>query len=145
MLVGAVLTVAQLFAYTARANAQARRLTVASILAAHQLNELRGRSFGYDGAGARVSAVPLSPAGSLDANTSGFVEFLDEAGRALAGGTVAPPGTAYVRRWAVRPSPVDPADTLVLQVRLLAAAAGAGRAADPAEVSITTLRTRVMW
>lgn len=162
LLAGGALGLLQLFSYAGRATVQARRITTASALAAQKLDQLRSLTWGYDASGLPVgdvqtdaAAMPerasggpglsLSPADTLDANTSGYCDFLDATGQLLGGGTTAPPEAAYVRRWAVRPLTGDPADSLVIQVRLLSPDAAARAVRDPAAVTLTALRTRVMW
>lgn len=162
LLMGAILGLVQLFAYTARATAQGRRLTTGTVLAAQKLDQLRTLAWTYDGSGAPLSDVQsdtaatpehpsggtglaASPSNALDVNTSGYCDFLDEHGRSLGGGTAAPAGTMFVRRWAIRPLTNDPADTVVIQVRLLSRDAATRRVPDPAGVVVTTVRTRLMW
>lgn len=162
ILTTSVLGLVQVLTGTARATALARRMTVTSTLAAQKLNQLRGLAWAYDAAGIPVNdthtdttVVPerasgglgltASPFGSLQTNADGYCDFLDAQGRSLGGGTTPPPDAAYVRRWSIQPLSVDPADTLVLQVRLLSRDAADRGADDPGGVTLTTLRTRVMW
>jgi prepilin-type N-terminal cleavage/methylation domain-containing protein len=99
-------TLAHLLIVSARANADARRATFASVLAAQKLEQLRAPG---------VDLTP-QPGDSLSRNMDGRCDFLDEYGRALGGGTTPPAGTVYLRRWSVAPAPDDPANTVVLQV-----------------------------
>ncbi|MGE3508506.1 MAG: prepilin-type N-terminal cleavage/methylation domain-containing protein [Vicinamibacterales bacterium] len=162
LLAGGALGLLQLFSYSGRATVQARRITTASALAAQKLDQLRSLTWGYDASGLPVGdgqtdtaarperasggqGLSLSPANTLDANTSGYCDFLDATGQLLGGGTTAPPEAAYVRRWAVRPLTADPADSLVIQVKLLSPGAADRAGGDPAAVTLTALRTRVMW
>jgi len=162
MLATSVLGLVQVFTGTARATGLARRMTVSTTLAAQKLDQLRSLAWTYDAAGVPVSdtqtdttVVPelvsggrglaVSPSGSLETNADGFCDFLDAQGRSLGGGTTPPLAAAYVRRWLIQPLPADPADTLVLQVRLLSREAAEAGAADPGGVTLTTVRTRVMW
>lgn len=157
-----VLGLVQAFTGTARATALARRMTVTSTVAAQKLEQLRGLAWGYDMAGlplsdrqADTTVVPelpsggrglaASPSGALHANAAGYCDFLDAHGRSLGGGTAPPPAAVYVRRWSIQPLPADPADTLVLQVRVLSREAASLGAEDPGVVTLTTIRTRVMW
>ena len=48
-----------------------------------------------------------SPAGALDRNTSGYVDYLDAYGRSLGGGESPPAGTVYVRRWSIERLPAN--------------------------------------
>jgi hypothetical protein len=70
-------------------------------------------------AGPDVSGGPgltPSPADALDRNSEGYCDFLDRNGRPLGGGTTAPAGAVYVRRWSIQPLPSSPDRTLVFQV-----------------------------
>ena len=130
----ASLSVAQLFAVSTRSNHMARGLTSTTALAEQKMEQLRALTWGFatDGSGLPLSdtttnlavtpATPTggglnpSPADSLDRNTPGFVDFLDEMGTWLGTGSVPPPRTVYVRRWSITPLPTNPNNTLVLQV-----------------------------
>jgi hypothetical protein len=91
-----------------------------------------------------------SPAGALGANTVGYVDYLDANGKSLGGlAAMAPPGAAYIRRWSVEPLPINPDNTLVLQV-LVTRARHRGLADSaigvvtrlPDEARIITVKTR---
>jgi len=102
----ALSALAYLFVIAVQANADARRATFASVLAAQKMEQLRG--LGDD----------LSPqaSGSLSQNVAGLCDFLDEYGRSLAGGLTPPSGTVYIRRWSIESVASGPADTLLVQV-----------------------------
>lgn len=130
------LSVGQLFAVATTANLNARGQTSTAILAAQKMEQLRGLTWGFDvatGLGLPLSdtATDLStdpasatggrglnpsPAGTLDSNTPGYVDYLDARGNWVGTGAAPPPGTIYIRRWAVEPLPTNPNNTLVLQV-----------------------------
>ena len=128
------LGVAQLFAMSAKANFSAKGDTSATTLAEQKMEQLRGLTWGFDDeaqglpvsdtttnlsvdpAGTNGQGLNPSPAMSLQQNTPGYVDFLDAMGRYVGTGTTPPDGTAYVRRWAIRPLPTNPNNTLVLQV-----------------------------
>lgn len=158
----AVLGLVQVLTSTARATALARRITVTSALAAQKLEQLRSLAWTVDVAGLPIgdtqtdtTATPerssggrglaASPSDALNANTTGYCDFLDAEGRSLGGGTAPPVAAAYVRRWLIAPLPADPANSLVLQVRLLSREAADRGANDPGGVTLTTIRSRVMW
>lgn len=162
LLIVAVFGLAQLFAYSARAAQQGRALTAVSVLASQKLDQLRGLAFTYDAAGVRLTdtstdttTVPESPGGgmgltpsglaSLDANTPGYCDFLDATGRVLGGGGTPASDATFVRRWTIEPLASDPQDSVWIHVRVLSRAAADRGAADPAAVTFSTLRTRVMW
>jgi hypothetical protein len=89
-----------------------------------------------------------SPAGTLDANTPPYVDFLDRHGRWAGTGT-SPPGNAlYVRRWAVHRLASDPDRVVVLQVlvatvkRERARRGAAPHAWNGEDVLLATMMTR---
>jgi hypothetical protein len=134
----AVVSLAQLFALAVQATASARDTSYASVLAAQKLEELRSLAWGFDENGLPVTDVvsdlasdPIAPSGgpglatapasALQENTTGYVDYVDTAGRKLGGGRVPPPNGVYIRRWRVQPFAVDseaadPGDALLLQV-----------------------------
>ena len=157
------LSVAQLFAVSTRANFVAKGRSSATARAEQKMEQIRSLTWGFDSEGlglpvsdttTNLSVFPLaqngtglnpSPANSLVTNVPGFFEYLD------ANGTwVAQPGqAAYVRRWAIRPLPTNPNNTLILQVLvspmvddLNQAAAGGPRRRLPGDALITTVKTR---
>lgn len=162
VLVVAVFGLAQLFVYSAQAERQGRALTTATVLASQKLDQLRSLAFAYDAAGVRVTdvasdttTVPESPTGgvglapsaltSLETNTPGYCDFLDAAGRDLGADPTPPSGAAFVRRWAVVPLRDDPQDSLLIHVRVVSRVSAERNAEDPASVTFSTLRTRLMW
>jgi type II secretory pathway pseudopilin PulG len=129
----ALASLAQLFLISTKANQSARLTTNASVLAQQKMEQLRGLTWGFDIIGLPLSdntsdltVVPElpqggpgltpSPDGSLQRNVDGYCDFIDGRGQSLGGGSVAPPNTVYVRRWSVEPLPINPNNTLILQV-----------------------------
>lgn len=160
----ALASLAQLFALSTRSNMGARNTTFAAVLAQQKLEELRGLTWGFDTQGLPISDISTntavspetstggtglapSPAGSLGANTNGYVDYIDQFGNKLGGGTSAPANTVYVRRWSVEPMPSNPNNTLILQVLVFrnrdrgAADNGAGMVM-PDEARLVTVKTR---
>jgi type II secretory pathway pseudopilin PulG len=131
-------TLLQLAGSAVRTNLDARTSTLATVLAAEKLEQLSALAWTVHGA-----AHGPSPAGTLDQNTEGFVEFFN------ARGTMVPEagsgsGSVLVRRWSLRPLPEDPR-CLVLQVVVLPTsdiAQGAGRGSNGRRVHLVTIRTR---
>jgi hypothetical protein len=125
--------------------------TTAVAAAQEKLEQLQSAAWRFDEAGNRVSAAELaaSPPQTISANTSGYVDYLNEQGHSIGSGPDPPPSAAYVRRWAIRPLATAPDDTLVLQVVVVPLAHGdraRGTAASgrgPGESMLTTARTRV--
>jgi prepilin-type N-terminal cleavage/methylation domain-containing protein len=105
-ILGVALTMlAQLFVIATESNVNSRRSSLASILAAQKIEQLR------------TLGDELAPSGveSLSADVDGACDFLDEYGRSMGGGSSPPDGAVYIRRWSVQPLAEDP-DTFVLQV-----------------------------
>jgi type II secretory pathway pseudopilin PulG len=148
-------------AIAVRASQGARVRTVASMLAAEKLEQLRSLEWSHASTGDPVISISssdvttdlstdpasddgpgltASPAGTLDADEASYVDYLDASGRRATGSGSPPASTVYVRRWAVRPVPGDPADTLVLCVRVITRAVGEMGSADAAR--LVTVVTR---
>jgi len=170
LVTAAVVSLAQLFVISTRANTNAKATTYASVLAQQKMEQLRGLTWGFDSLGlpltdttTDVSVSPekvtagrgLSPspagragAGTLGENLDGYCDFLDGSGGWLAGGTAAPAGTVFIRRWSVEPLPTNPNNTIVLQVIVARRRArGAGAAAAkisraPDEARLVSVKTR---
>jgi type II secretory pathway pseudopilin PulG len=164
LLATALVTLAQLFGMATRSNIGARNTTYSAVLAQQKLEELRALTWGFDSQGLPVSDITMntavspetttggtglapSPAGSLGANTNGYVDYVDQFGNKLGGGTAVPANTIYVRRWSVEPLPSNPNNTLILQVLVFrnrdrgAADEGAGTVL-PNEARLVTVKTR---
>jgi type II secretory pathway pseudopilin PulG len=133
LLAGALAALGQMFAISVANNRSARAASYATVLAQQKMEQLRGLTWGFDVLGLPITdttsntAVPVetptggtglgpSPAGTLTSNTGGWVDYVDQSGDAIGGGTALPPGAVYIRRWAVQPLPSNPADTIVIQV-----------------------------
>lgn len=137
----ALMSLAQLFAISTRANFTARTNSFAALLAQQKMEQLRGLTWGFDilnlpvsdlttdtstgaavngcpapGAGGGGTGLSPSPWGSLQQNTPGWVDYLDQNGCLLGGGAAIPNGAIYIRRWSVEPLPTNPNNTLILQV-----------------------------
>lgn len=166
LLAVSVVSVAQLFAVATRSNFSAKTTTVATVAAQQKMEQLRGLSWTFDRLGVAVSdlatdtaadppastggtGLSVSPGNTLSENVDGYVDYVDANGQALGGGTEAPEGALYVRRWAIDALPANPANSLVLQVYVFRAG---GRGADlpdgepvarfPDEARLTTVKTR---
>jgi prepilin-type N-terminal cleavage/methylation domain-containing protein len=139
----AVVALAQLFAVAIDANARARSMTLAALLAQQKMEELVAAFSQQDVNGA---ILDVSPAGALDRNTSGYCDYVDQRGQSLGGGIAPPPGAAYLRRWSLDPLPVYPDSTRILQV-VATRSRGAADAASavtmrPDTTRLITVRTR---
>jgi len=133
LLASALVALAQLFAIATTANAAARNSTITMMLAEQKIEQLRALQYTFDRAALPVQDIQtdlavyppaatggkgLSPhtENTLQANTDGYVDYLDHYGRTLGGGTVVPDGTAFIRRWSVEPLPTNPNNVIILQV-----------------------------
>ncbi len=162
-----VVALAQLFVLSTQANRGARTATSAAVLAQQKMEQMRSLSWGFDILGlpltdttSDISKVPTgnggnglspSPAGTLQQNITGYVDYLDQFGNWVgnAGGSP-PPGAVFIRRWSVEPLPTNPNNTLILQVLVTRVrnrgiannATDAGRLPDEARlVSVKTRKT----
>ncbi len=167
LLATAVLTVAQLFGLAIRSNQVARNTTFATMLAQQKVEQLRGLTWGYDPAlypvllplsdtttdtavsppAAGGTGLLPSPSAALQQNTAGYVDYLDQWGNTLGGGATMPGNTAYIRRWSVEPLPIDPNNTLIIQVlvtpnRNRGSADQLSVARLPEEARLITVKTR---
>lgn len=133
LLATALVALAQLFAIATATNQAARNSTLTMMMAEQKIEQLRALQYTFDRAGLPVqdTATDLAvypPAGAggkglsphtdntLQANTDGYVDYLDHWGRTLGGGTVIPDNTAFIRRWSVEPLPTNPNNVIILQV-----------------------------
>ena len=162
-----LVSLAELFGIAAQANATAKNGGMTMILAAQKMEQLRGLTWGFDAVGvpltdtatdtaqvpeAGTGGTGLSPSSTntLQASTDGYVDYLDNGGRSLGGGTAVPMNTAYIRRWMVEPLPTNPNNTLILQVlvtrrsdRGVADAGSVTRLPDEARlISVKTRKTQ---
>ncbi len=153
--------VAQLLVWARRAAWSAGVRTTAVSIAVQKVEELRSLSWSVDAAGAPLSDATTnlandppsadgtglrpSPAGVLEQNTPGFVDYLDQEGKWCGTGARPPGQAAFVRRWAIEPFSADPADTIVLHVIVLPIAdANVSPARSALGVRLRTVRTRVV-
>src|SRR5581483_8503727 len=164
LLATALVALAQLFAVSVKNNAVAKSGTFSQVLASQKIEQLRGLKWGFDTLGLPIrdtttdtavspeaaiggTGLAPSPTNTLQANTDGYVDYLDANGNQLGGGTVIPTGTVFIRRWLIEPLPTNPNNTLVLQVLVTrnrnrgTADAGAVRRL-PEEARLVTVKTR---
>jgi type II secretory pathway pseudopilin PulG len=104
-----VAALAQLAGWSLHANAQARRTSIAPVLAQQKVEELVAE--------AAAGGLAPSPAGTLASDVAGYCDFVDRAGRPL--GAAPAPDSAYARRWSIEPLPSSPAHTSILQVLVI--------------------------
>lgn len=162
------LGVAQLFAVATDANVNAKALTSTSMLAAQKMEQLRALTWGFDDEEAALG-LPLSdtttdlsqypataggnglnpsPAGTLNSNVPGYVDYLDRFGNWVGTGSTPTPGAVFIRRWSIEPLPTNPNNTLIFQVlvttvRREAANDGVGpRGRLPQDAWLVSVKTR---
>ncbi len=157
--------VASLFALAIRNARAAREQTTTVVLATEKVEELLALTWGYDAltAGsvsdfstdlgrsppdASGNGLAASPAGSLEVNTPGYVDYLDARGVWVGTGAAPPAAAVYLRRWHIEALPADP-DTLILRVLaspivrdVVAAPPGQPRSRRPDEALIVALKRR---
>lgn len=160
VLVTGLVSVAQLFAMSTDANRAARRASQSAIVAQQKIEQLRALTWGFDPFGlpqsdftTNIAVTPAnpgsgtglnpSPAGTLDNNTPGFVDYLGPYGEWVGTGSAHAPGTVFIRRWAVDPLPTNPNNTLVFQVRVLRVRPGSTSGHDYLEdLTLVSVKTR---
>lgn len=159
-----LVSLAELIGMAVKSNASARTSTVATVLAAQKLEQLRALTFGFNARGGPITDTttetgvsPPQPTGgtgltpstvnTLVTSVDGYVDYLDGDGRVVGRGTAIPPGTVYIRRWMITPVPANPETTLIVQVfvtqRKDRAVVNSQRLTQmPGEARLVTVRTR---
>jgi prepilin-type N-terminal cleavage/methylation domain-containing protein len=143
LLTGAFLAVAQLLMVAARATESSRATTLAANLAAQKLEQLRSLAWGYDIAGVPIDELGVSPPGSLIVNTTGFVDYLDDAGVWVGSGPSPPPQAMFIRRWSVE-ADVDTVPPTVLMLRVFVLRRGVPSAPSPGDGHSWVEMTRIL-
>jgi hypothetical protein len=128
-----LLTMARLVSVSTRSQTSSRHTTVATILAAQKLEQLRALAWTRDVSGQPQSdrdtdttvlphaptggsGLSASPGGVLDRNTPGYVDHLDAVGAVVGQGAQAPPDAVYTRRWSIDALPGTPDQSLRIEV-----------------------------
>lgn len=162
LLTASLISLAQLLDLAVRNNVDSRAVTYATVLAQQKLEELRALTWGFDTQGLPIAdtttdtaanpsrptggtGLSSSPSGSLDENTSGFVDYVDRFGDKLGGGAAPPAGALYTRRWSIQPLPQDPGNGLIIQVLVKRTAVATGLVRPGrllADARLVTVRTR---
>jgi hypothetical protein len=95
------------------------------------------------------SGLNPSPSDSLEQNTAGFVDFLDGNGVWVGSGSTPPATAVYIRRWSIQPLPINPNNTLVIQVLVTPVTSEAARVQSAftrtrmsGDALLVTVRTR---
>lgn len=154
-------SVAQLIVWSRRAAWSAGVETTAVRVAAQKLEQLRALPWHIDAAGALVSdettnlatdppaasgtGLQPSPAGALDRNTPGFMDYVTVEGQWRGSGRRPPAGAAFVRRWSIAPFAGDPTHTLILTVIVVPLADAPSQRGRPARgARLQTITTRIV-
>ena len=128
------LGVATLFALSIKATHAARNQTSTATLAAQKMEQIRSLTWGFDDSGQNLpvsdtttnlakfpndtsgGGLNPSPTDTLEVNTPGYVDYLDQRGQWVGTGTTPPAAAVYIRRWKIEPLPTNPNNTIVIQV-----------------------------
>ncbi len=126
-----------ILAMAIQASHRARVRTVATMVAARKMEQLRSLAWTHISTRGPVISMASSdattdlsndpatddgpgllrsPAGTLTSNVDGYVDYLDAGGRWVGRGSSAPATAVYIRRWAVQPHASDPDNLLVFDV-----------------------------
>lgn len=145
-----------ILAIAVRASHSARVRTMASMLAAEKIEQLRSLTWSHvttSGPAISISSSDFttdlstdpatdsgpgllpSPTGTLEANVVHYFDYLDGSGRWAGGIGPPPPSAVYIRRWTVRPLASDPENVLVFQVVVSIRAPGGMISADAAHLA----------
>jgi Tfp pilus assembly protein PilV len=125
IVVGGMAALAPLFLLSGDANRVAADASIALLAAQQKLEELRAAPDGT-----------ASPPGALEADTAGYVDYLDAGGAPLAdSGGVA----MFIRRWSVE-TPGTPPRIVVFRVLVMPATASRERGRSPTMLSSVKVR-----
>jgi len=128
-----VLSMVRVCSLSIASNTEARRRTVAMILAEQKLEQLRTLD----------SLASTSAGGSLVQDEPGFVDHIDASGTVVSADAGRPAPALYTRRWSIEALSSAPPEAFVLQVRVLTR----GTSDPNALVSrshVATVRTKVI-
>jgi prepilin-type N-terminal cleavage/methylation domain-containing protein len=154
----------QLFVVAARSSASAQHQSALTWLAVQKIEQLSGLTMASDEATgvtltdsssntadepmtAGGTGLSISPPDSLDRNAPGYVDYVDDAGRLVSGGSSPPASAVYVRRWRIRATPgvdalaIDVLAITAAQVRANPSAVAGSSPAWPAS-TLSALRLR---
>ena len=143
-----LLAMAELVRLAMSSNVRARTSSLATILAAQKLEQLRSLTWEFDLSGVAVSDTGLHASPwSLQRNTPGFVDHVDAGGFVVGQSTQAPASAVYTRRWSVEPLPGSPEHSVLIQV-LVTGTQSRGNADRgsvsrlPGDARLTTIKSR---
>ena len=139
ILVTALAGIAQLFVLGTQLSRQASVSGQAVVIAQDKLEYLRGLRFAFDVNGSPVtdSGLTPSPADSLHADRSPYLDWVDASGNA--GGDAA--DAVFARRWQISTVGAASPEAITIEVCVFAMPV-AGRGPQGAEACLSTIRTR---
>ena len=154
-------SLAQLVVWSRRAAWSASIETTAVRLAVQKIEQLRALPWHVDASGVPVSdditnlavdppavdgaGLRPSPAGALERNTPGYMDYVGADGQWRGSGGRTPAAAAFVRRWSIVSFAADAAHTLVLTVLVLPVADMRDPPGRPARgTRLQTVSTRVV-
>jgi type II secretory pathway pseudopilin PulG len=162
VLVAVIVGVVQLFTISTISTRASRDRSSAVVFAASRIEELKSLAWTFvpgsdppielTDRSTNLSVEPQasdgpglspSPPGTLTTNTPPYVDYLDANGVPLGTGDAPPRTAVFVRRWAVAPLPLDPANVLMLQVRVLTTRGAASVAGPPVPMQDVLLTTAI--
>jgi hypothetical protein len=155
-----------LFGVATKANFASKSQTSTTMLAVAKMEQLKSLTWGFDQSSANLglpvsdtttdlsfatptgggSGLNPTPAGVLDTDTAGYVDYLDVDGNWVGNGGNRPGNTFYIRRWAITALPTNPNNTLIFQVHVTtvqqAAMNRAGQARWGQDARLVCVKTR---
>lgn len=138
ILVTALAGLAQLIVLSSQVARHAGTGGAALVAAQDKLEELRGRTFAYDSAGATLTEPALrpSPSNALESDVGSYVDWIDPSGTAH----LDPDSSALVRRWRITPLDAESPDAVTIEVCVFMIGDDAG--VHRAVACLATIRSR---
>ena len=138
ILVTALAGLAQLIVLSSQFARHAGIGGAALVAAQDKLEELRGRAFAYDSAGATLTdaALQTSPSNTLESDVGSYVDWIDPLGTAH----VNPESSAMVRRWRITPVDAESPEAVTIEVCVFRIGDDAG--VYRADACLATIRSR---
>jgi len=160
----AIVSLANLVTMATRDTVRSRASAMSTTLAEQKMEQLRSLTWAFDPNGVPVAdlssnvaafestggcpasnggaavGLTLSPPDALTAAADGYVDYVDERGCGLGGGSTPPPGTVYTRRWSVTAVGTD---AILLRVRVIPTSdRNVAAARVPGETQLAGVTTR---
>jgi hypothetical protein len=150
-----------ILAMSIRASHEARTRTVAAVLAARKMEQLKSLAWTHISTGTPAISMSLSdlttnlstdpstddgpgllpsPPGSLSRNVDGYADYLDGSGVWIGGGATTPAAAVFIRRWSVQAYGTDPDNLLIFEV--VAGARGSNGGLSAEAVHLVSMEAR---